>query len=242
QHHRTRVGLEVFKLVLERFLHFVRTRFHVYAKRVFFLFISVAAPRARHFGENHRPGICGCNHVQPVNPFRERFAFHGNRIAEFDRGVFVRASAPNLSKRNKSAPDLAPIHERPVISDRDISQTYALLVDRELTGLRQIKIGSRRWDRGQSEKCGKKRNVADDLFHDGPELICNENSDVGILQGLLSATFATKAGHPRANSLGRQMISSEDYIEHRLIDQINWYDRKSAASHWLLLRGTRFLN
>jgi hypothetical protein len=128
-----------------------------------------------------------------------------------------------------------------VISDRDISQTYALLVDRELTGLRQTQIGSRRWDRGQSEKCGKKRNVADRLFHDGPELIWNENSDVGILQGLLSATFATKAGHPRDNSLGqRQMISSEDYIEHRLTDQINWYDRKSAASHWLFLRGTTF--
>jgi hypothetical protein len=38
------------------------------------------------------------------------------------------------------------------------------------------------------------------------------------------------------------MISPEDYIEHRLTDQINWYDRKSAASHWLLLRGTYFLN
>jgi hypothetical protein len=28
----------------------------------------------------------------------------------------------------------------------------------------------RRWDRGQSEKCDKKGNVADDLFHDGLEL------------------------------------------------------------------------
>jgi hypothetical protein len=70
----------------------------------------------------------------------------------------------------------------------------------------------------------------DDLFHDGPELIWNENSDVEILQGLLSATLATNAGRPRDNSLGqRQMISSEDYIEQRLTDQINWYDRKSGS-------------
>jgi hypothetical protein len=72
-------------------------------------------------------------------------------------------------------------------------------------------------------------------FMIGPELIWNENSDMGILQGLLSATFATNAGHPRGNSLGkRQMISPEDYVEQRLTYFLNKSDKLLAVANHVL--------
>jgi hypothetical protein len=53
-----------------------------------------------------------------------------------------------------------------VISDRDVGQPDALLIDRELTDVRQIKISPRCCDRRESEKCrSENKDAFKDTFH-----------------------------------------------------------------------------
>src|ERR1044071_5948149 len=105
--------------------------------------------------------------MQSVNPLREGLAFHGNWVAKFNRRVFICACSPDLSERDKSAPNLSPLNQRPVISDRDVGQPDALFGDRELTSVRPLKIGPQCGDRHKTEKYRSENKCAfSDRFHD----------------------------------------------------------------------------
>ena len=78
------------------------------------------------------------NHVQPIGPRRQRFAFDGDGIAERDGRVYICARAPDLPVRNQIAPNLAVVHQRAMIGDRDVGDADALRNLGLLTLVRQI--------------------------------------------------------------------------------------------------------
>src|SRR5262249_50929869 len=70
----------------------------------------------------------------------ERLALHRNIIAEFNRGVFVRARAPDLSIRNEATPNFSPVHQWSMVIDSDIRQRNALFDLGSLAGIRRLQI------------------------------------------------------------------------------------------------------
>ena len=110
----------------QRFFQLGGLRLHVDAQRVFRFFVREASPRAVDLREDNRPLILVRDHVQAIGSFGQRLSLHRHRIAEFDRGVFICARAPDFSEWNKSTPDLSPVHKRAVISDRDVSNSDRL--------------------------------------------------------------------------------------------------------------------
>src|SRR5450631_272155 len=103
-----------------------RLRLHVDAQSVVLLLVGEASPILRILGENHRPLVLPRNHVQSIGSLVERLAFNGDRIAERDRRILIRARAPYLSIGNKLAPDLAVVGPRPVIVHGDVGDADAL--------------------------------------------------------------------------------------------------------------------
>ena len=95
-------------------------------QRVLVLLVAETSPRGRGLREDHRPLILAGNHLQTVSTLVERLAFDRDRIGERDGGIFVGSGAPNLSVRHEFAPDLAVVHQRPMIVDSDVGKAKAL--------------------------------------------------------------------------------------------------------------------
>ena len=101
-------------------MHIRRLGFHGDAEGIFRRVVGERTPRGGVLRENNRPLVGIRDHMQPVGSLVERLAFNQNGIAERDRGVFIRARAPYLAVRNQGTPNLAVVHERPVIVDGDV--------------------------------------------------------------------------------------------------------------------------
>src|SRR5882724_3464391 len=104
--------------------------------------------------------------MQTIKPFGELLAFHRNIIAEFNRGVFVRACAPDLAIRNKAAPNFSPVHQWAMVIDCNIRQRNALFDLGSLADIRRLQIalcGSDLAERGNGET--KSEWLKHDCFH-----------------------------------------------------------------------------
>jgi hypothetical protein len=62
-------------------------------------------------------------------------------IQREDQQTAWRQHTPDFAERDEPTPDLAPAHERAVVSDRDVGQADPLFVDRELARVGQIQAG-----------------------------------------------------------------------------------------------------
>src|SRR6266699_4818354 len=78
--------------------------------------------------------------MQTINSFGQRLSLHRNRIAEFDRCVFIRARAPNFAVRNEASPNLSSVHQRSMVFDCNIRQGDTLFDLRSLADIRQVQI------------------------------------------------------------------------------------------------------
>ena len=91
--------------------------------------------------------------MQTIDSSCELLAFNHHRIAKFDRGVFIRSSAPHLTIGHKLAPDLTIVHQRSAVVDGDIRNANALRDQRMLAGAREVQdtcaVSLRRW----TQKC-----------------------------------------------------------------------------------------
>src|ERR1700756_151884 len=101
-----------------------------------------------------------------MDSFFQRLTLHGNRVAEFNRRVFIRSGAPDFSVRHKATPNFSPVHQWAVVFDRDIRQRDALLNLGSLANIRQIQIvlsGSDLAKAGNGETNDKR--LKRDCFH-----------------------------------------------------------------------------
>src|SRR5882757_6789701 len=89
--------------------------------------------------------------MQTVNALGQRLAFHAYGIGEFDGGVFVRAGAPDLAVRHKSAPDFSAFDHRAMVIDSDVRDADSLDDLGMLTITRQVKHGGLR----VAQSCGE---------------------------------------------------------------------------------------
>ena len=93
---------------------------HGDAEGIFRRVVGERAPRRRVLREDNCPFVGIRDHMQTVGSLVEGLAFDQDRIAKRDRGVFIRARAPYLAVRNQGTPNLAVVHQWPVIVDGDI--------------------------------------------------------------------------------------------------------------------------
>ncbi len=104
--------------------------------------------------------------MQTINSFGERLPLDRNRIAEFNRRIFIRARAPNFSVRNEAAPNLSSVHQWAMVFDRNIRQRNALFHLGSLTDIRQVQIVLCRNDSAKSENGEtKSKRLKRDCFH-----------------------------------------------------------------------------
>src|SRR6476659_5602817 len=86
--------------------------------------------------------------MQTVNALGQRLAFHAYWIGEFDCCIFIRAGAPHLAVRHKTAPDFSAFYQRAVVINGDVSDADPLNDPGMLAVTRQIKYSGLRM--GQS--------------------------------------------------------------------------------------------
>ena len=132
--------------------------------------------------------------MQTICSFLESLAFNRDRIAKADGGVLVCAGAPDLAVWNQSTPNLAVIHQRPMVGNRDVGDADALGNLGALTGKRQIEN-----ERLGEARAGKAQRIMQNTSASGvcgvmPSSVKRSRVPSGVLRPASNRSRAGAAG------------------------------------------------